>query len=197
MNRSILLLVIIMLATFLVSAGCAQEEKKDQPKDTMNGETTGTPETTQPAETEQVETTPTEVEIDVAFLQDYTNWELVKKDLASPAHNNAIKDVYVNSVGLDVFKSGTVPYPVGSIIVKENYANESGVKGSLAALTCMVKMEPGYDPENGDWAYVNTGPDKAATEKGKVAMCSSCHAQAKDKDFVYLTGGEQKPETSG
>ena len=192
MNRFYLFLVTIMLAALFITAGCAQEETKDPGKDNTTADVVDDSAAVEPeiVEPEPVDTAPVAAEIDVSFLQDYNNWELAKADVTSPAHMNAIKDVYVNSIGIDAFKSGTVPFPAGTIITKENYADESGTKGSLMALTCMIKMEAGYDPDNGDWAYVNTGADGVAQETGKLTMCIECHTQVKDKDYVYLGGNQ-------
>jgi hypothetical protein len=195
MNRLFLIMTIVLLAFSFILAGCTGGEKEEPAKDSMATETTDTSMDTdatesEPVVTDQTTNVATEAtdDVDVSFLQDYKNCELVKKDVASPAHMNAIKDVYVNSIGIEAFKAGSVPFPAGTIITKENYANESGAKGALQALTCMVKMEAGYDPDNGDWAYVSTGADAAVQEKGKLAMCIECHTKEKDKDYVFLSG---------
>jgi hypothetical protein len=83
------------------------------------------------------------------------------------------------------------PMPVGAVVVKEKYGYASG---PLVAYALMIKREPGYDPENGDWqyAYVSLSrPDKTVTE-GRLKSCIDCHAGAKAKDYLFRSYLEKK-----
>ena len=58
--------------------------------------------------------------------------------------------VRVSPEGRDDFLAGR-PVPVGTVVVKEKHWNE--VADSPSALAVMIKREPGYDPDHGDWEY--------------------------------------------
>ncbi len=127
-------------------------------------------------------------EISVELIKGYRDWQRAVANVNTDAHMSAIKDVYVNDRGIASFRSGEMPFPAGSVIVKENFKPLSGgEKGALMALTAMVKMNAGYHPEGGDWAYIQTDPGFSETTLGKVEKCASCHAAAANKDFVFLS----------
>jgi hypothetical protein len=77
--------------------------------------------------------------------------------------------------------------PVGAVSIKPYEA------GATKGLAVMVKKEPGYDPENGDWLYEMRSADGAVQSRGgkpmsgKIAMCIGCHVAAADKDYLAGT----------
>jgi hypothetical protein len=78
--------------------------------------------------------------------------------------------------------------PEGTVSIKEFDANGDG---KLDGLAVMIKREPGYDPENGDWYYdmrTVAGEIMPDPPPGKISMCVGCHGQFKDTD--YLGGTE-------
>jgi hypothetical protein len=95
------------------------------------------------------------------------------------------REVFVNDIG-EATSAGAaaLPYPTGSIIVKESYKNKAGEKGSLTSVTIMVKREMGYDPENGDWEYIMLSGSMKKQGQGALGACISCHAAA-ENDFVF------------
>jgi hypothetical protein len=75
-------------------------------------------------------------------------------------------------------------FPVGSIIVKPLYPDLK--RSETAKLTIMIKMEKGYDTENGDWwygVYDETGME--GWYQGKIQSCIKCHAKAKETDYLF------------
>ncbi|HEV3438638.1 MAG TPA: cytochrome P460 family protein [Gemmata sp.] len=82
------------------------------------------------------------------------------------------------------FREGK-PLPVGSVVVKEKYADALAT-GPLYAYAAMKKREAGYDPEGGDWEYtfVTLLPDRKVS-RGRLTECASCHASAKARDFLF------------
>lgn len=78
--------------------------------------------------------------------------------------------------------------PNGSILVKENYAEDGE---TLAAITVMYRST-GFDPEHGDWYWAKYNPDGSVARSGemrlagKVQSCIECHADAAGGDFVFL-----------
>ncbi len=50
----------------------------------------------------------------------------------------------------------------------------------------MLKHAPGYDPPGADWEYLVVAPDRRVEERGKLALCGRCHAEA---PHDHLFGG--------
>jgi hypothetical protein len=102
----------------------------------------------------------------------------------SKGHGKKWVDIYVPPTVAGTYRAGQGPYPVGTRIVKAQYASESA--SAVAALTVMAKMAPGYDPEHGDWFYgIYDASGANAQKSGKIAMCINCHDQASDRDYLF------------
>ncbi|MDC3332684.1 cytochrome P460 family protein [bacterium] len=82
-------------------------------------------------------------------------------------------------------------YPVGSIIVKENYIKKNDKPGDPLALSIMVKRAPGFDKDFGDWEYLQVDPTGNVLMRGNSkseiikTSCQSCHSNVPEKDFVF------------
>ena len=78
-------------------------------------------------------------------------------------------------------------FPVGGMVVRT--ASDSA--GNLLALTFMVKHEPGYFPEVGDFAFgvtdLNGMPvvDENGPIWGKVQDCATCHETRASSGFLF------------
>ena len=125
----------------------------------------------------------------------YASWTKVNAETISVdstgvlgrAHEGSagFREVYVNAAGKPVSDgSAALPYPFGSIIVKESFKSSGGSKGDMSAITIMVKREDGYDSDNGDWEYVMLNAAMKIQGQGKLGACISCHAAA-DNDWVF------------
>ena len=133
---------------------------------------------------------------DVMDIKGYIMWPKVNQMTITgdtsgslgPAHEGVqgFREIYINITGLDV-SLGRVdfPYPAGTIVVKEAFADKDGAKGDLASITVMIKRGDNYDPDNGNWEYMMLSPAYDVAAQGKVDMCIGCHAVAKDKDWVF------------
>jgi hypothetical protein len=79
--------------------------------------------------------------------------------------------------------------PTGAVVVKEKYAYWDA-SGPLSGYAVMVKREPGYFPEGGDWEYeyVSLVPERKET-RGRLANCAACHASAKERDYLFRSYG--------
>ena len=82
---------------------------------------------------------------------------------------------------------GEQAFAAGAAIVKEKLAYRAGsVEPVLVAIGMMLKHEPGFDTEHGDWEFAYweespgliDGPDQSA-------YCADCHASS-PTDFVFL-----------
>ena len=109
--------------------------------------------------------------------------------LGGGAHAGAdgFREVYINKTGLAVSTGEKdYPYPVGTIIVKQTYANDMGDKGAIANLTIMIKRKGGYHPDHGDWEYMMVSPDLSQVMvQGTPDGCVNCHANISDQDYVF------------
>jgi hypothetical protein len=90
-------------------------------------------------------------------------------------HANTSITILMNDRAAAVFRQTRRDYPIGSIIVKQKQPH--GVGG-------MIKRSPGYDPDHGDWEYFYF-EDPLKVESGKISTCVTCHAAAKDTDYVF------------
>lgn len=97
--------------------------------------------------------------------------------------------VRTNPDAMEEFKAGTAPMPVGTVVVKEKHSDPfADAKEPLREYGAMIKREPGYDPQHGDWEYlyVVRQPEKKVT-RGRLESCIDCHSHAKDKDYLFRT----------
>lgn len=77
-------------------------------------------------------------------------------------------------------------FPIGSMIVKEKLGSPDSTTPEV--LTAMIKREPGYNPDSGDWEYlVLDGAASKIVEQGKLTRCSGCHRPYQHSDFITRT----------
>lgn len=95
--------------------------------------------------------------------------------------HGAILRTFVNNIAQDAIQARVGRYPVGAILVKDNHMPD----GRLDAITVMVKMPEGYDPEHNDWFWAKYTPTGQVDLAGKVPMCAQCHAQVRAQDYVF------------
>lgn len=101
-------------------------------------------------------------------------------------HRDKYISVFVNPAGATAIAAKRVTtYPVGTVLVKEKYADKRGGTPELA--TVMIKRERGYNPAGGDWEYAVLDGKSTLVERGRIARCEGCHAARKNQDFVFRT----------
>lgn len=88
------------------------------------------------------------------------------------------------------------PYPVGTIFVKENFLLHIDQKAQALTLAIMIKHKPGYDPELGDWEFIQVGADGQTIVQGAssknpavASLCGDCHKNLADRDYIFHTAG--------
>jgi len=169
------------LVLTLLTAACGSSAPKTKALAAEGGEPP-TAATSAPA-------SPYQLPVDVASWQTWT--KVNGETFASRSHQKVMVDVFVTKDDAQAYADLQGPMPVGMALVKAQYADDGGQKGAAKNLTVMVKMEPGFDPEHGDWYYGVYSFDgkKAMLEgksDGKTAMCVNCHDTA-DVDYVFGT----------
>ncbi len=97
----------------------------------------------------------------------------------SPEAHGALVTTYINRTALEsVFaKKGMAD---ASIIVVENYTADR----KLARLTAMYKVA-GYDPEFGDWFWVETTGAGRVIAYGSIQACINCHGAQATNDYIW------------
>lgn len=77
-------------------------------------------------------------------------------------------------------KSG---FSKGSVIVKVKYLDGLEEPSELGV---MLKREPGYDAEGGDWEYAFVRLKPALLiNRGRIENCRNCHRKQKAHDFIF------------
>ena len=68
----------------------------------------------------------------------------------------------------------------GSIVVTENYDANKILQG----ITSMYKVK-GYNPDGGDWYWVEATPRGAVLNSGKSQPCIDCHQAQAGNDYIW------------
>jgi len=98
-------------------------------------------------------------------------------------HYSKYAHVYVSAKGAPVMQATSGVFPEGTIILKEKFNDQEGKHTEL--FTGMVKREPGYNAECGDWEFFILPADgKKIFSRGKLQNCMDCHVEYKASDFV-------------
>ena len=118
-------------------------------------------------------------------FEDWREWTNVTPNpVVSKGHGGNWVGVYVDEVAKETYLAATGPYAECAKIVKPIYADSSGAE--VLKLTIMVKMAPGYDPEDADWWYGKyDATGTSAMAQGKLPGCIICHRQAADTDYLF------------
>ena len=114
----------------------------------------------------------------------WKNMNLLNKYLLESQDHDAYVDIYVNDIAKEPYILEKNNFPVGSIIVKPLYPKKK--RENIARLVIMMKMKSGYDSRNNNWWYgVYDKSGMYASYKGKIKSCITCHAEAKDTDYMF------------
>lgn len=118
-------------------------------------------------------------------FENWMDWRKVTpKPVKSKGHSYNWVGVYVDELAEDIYISAGAPYPECARIVKPIYNDTEGK--SVRKLTIMVKMAPGYDPQNGDWWYASyDATGTKVIEQGRLDGCIPCHKQASKTDYLF------------
>jgi len=114
--------------------------------------------------------------VDPVFAADYrTTYRLVRDCRNSSAHPATMR-VYVNEVGADAYEAEANPLPEGTIVVKEEFGGtDCDDDGQILSWVAMLKREPGYDADDGDWQWQRVlSPNRGVFTNDK-SSCISCH----------------------
>ena len=125
----------------------------------------------------------------------YRDWKLI-----SVAHeagnNNDLRAVLGNDVAIKAYREGKLPFPDGATIARLAWAYtpseennkvfgraQSFVAGPPINVQFMVKDSKKY-ATTGGWGFAQF-TDGVPLADAALAPCFSCHAPAKDRDYVF------------
>ena len=180
MFLKVLLGIAIMLFPCVVFTSCVEEKQLDELIQ----------------QTEQEETEPETEELVVALpglpddVAGYDKWLKINAEPIPPVPNrdphDGTKNVYVNQSRDTIAPDGEqqFPYPDGSIVVKEAYRPNKDYVGLIA----IMRKIAGSNPDHNDWEFVEytrSKPDDDFKVIASGGLCSNCHVQAEDIDYVF------------
>ena len=118
----------------------------------------------------------------------FENWrewtKVTPNPVKSKGHSGNWVGVYVDDVAKTTYLAATGPFSECARIVKPIYTDASGT--DVRRITIMVKMSPGYDPQDADWWYgMYDASGKSAIMQGKLSGCIICHRQAASTDYLF------------
>jgi hypothetical protein len=115
----------------------------------------------------------------------WSEWtQVTPNPVISEGHSNNWVGIFVDELAKETYLSAGAPYPECAKIVKPIYDDAEGK--SVRKLTIMVKMQPGYDPDNGNWWYGSyDGTGAYARKQGRLVECILCHKQAAETDYLF------------
>jgi hypothetical protein len=118
-------------------------------------------------------------------FEDWQQWAAITPEpVRSQGHSNNWVGIYTNELAEKTYRSASSPYQTCAKIVKPIYTDSTGQ--NIRKLTIMVKMPPGYDPENADWWYgVYDASGTKMKRRGKLMDCIPCHKQAAETDYLF------------
>ncbi len=176
------LILPLLAAVLLVLAGCSSSEPA--PPDTPVPPTNTPPPPTDTPAPEGF------VDLDCGSgdeqaFEDWASWTKVNPTiLLSEGHENSWVDIYVDDLAKSTYLEASAPYLECARIVKARHPGET--LKAVTRLFVMIKMPPGYDPENNDWwygQYIESGTIEFFA--GKVESCIECHKKASETDFMF------------
>lgn len=126
-----------------------------------------------------------------AITAGYQNWlKLNAKPIPPVAGgdpHNGNKNVFVNQKKDTIAPGGVqkFPYPDGSIVVKESTRPGKDFIGLIA----IMEKKKGANAAHNDWIfteYTRNAKDAVFKKIAEGALCSGCHSQVKDRDYVFV-----------
>lgn len=134
-------------------------------------------------------------DIEPVFPADYESTFTVVRDCRPTIEHAAVTidgvivdyiRVLANDVAAQAYLNNENPLPVGSVIIKEGFSGtDCGQDSTLRNITAMLKEQPGFDADDGDWHWQTVAPDRRVTDDTKTT-CISCHRRPEclARDYV-------------
>jgi len=111
----------------------------------------------------------------------YSNWPSYTGMRPGKAPHGPFHKIFINSIIKDALPLDNKIIPNGGIVVKEAYDTDR----ELSTIAIMVKVKD-YDPENGDWFYLDLDAEGKILLSGKEPICIKCHKAYKNNDYLIV-----------
>ena len=110
------------------------------------------------------------------FADDYAaTYHEVRTCRLSLDHDLMYIRVLASPDAIDAYRDRAVPFPVGSIVLKEQYAdNDSACAGPIERYTVMERLDPGSSPGTLDWQWQKVSSAHKVQEVDGE-RCIGCH----------------------
>lgn len=126
----------------------------------------------------------------VTMPEGYRDWKFIAPAQEAPPLDE-LRAVLGNDISINAYKSGTLPFPDGSILVKLAYKRKQStefapatVPGVPTTVQVMVKDSSKY-PESHGWGF-GRFVDGKPVDVAQHETCLSCHDNnVKDHDYVF------------
>lgn len=113
---------------------------------------------------------------DPIFPADYRQTFVAVTECRNSTDHPAMMRVYVNSIGVDAYLVDADPLPVGTIVVKEEFAGtDCESLDELTRWSAMRKEPPGFDPADGDWRWQEVAAPTRRVTRDEKTTCLNCH----------------------
>ncbi|TGD99701.1 cytochrome P460 family protein [Methylobacterium nonmethylotrophicum] len=120
----------------------------------------------------------------------YRDWRLIAPALED-APLNELRAVLGNDVAVQAYRTGTLPFPDGSVLVKLAWKrtpsaefDSATVPGPATTVQVMVKDAARY-PQSGGWGF-GRFIDGKPVDEAQHQTCFACHeTRVKERDFVF------------
>ncbi|MCG8910519.1 MULTISPECIES: cytochrome P460 family protein [Pseudomonas] len=126
----------------------------------------------------------------VRMPEGYRNWQLVAP-AQEAAPLNELRAVLGNDIAMRAYRTGTLPFPDGSVLAKLAWKHvqspefePASIPGAATTVQFMVKDSKKY-AASGGWGFARFIDGKPADE-AQHQTCFACHqARVKDHDLVF------------
>lgn len=130
-----------------------------------------------------------EVRVEAVFPSGYQTWKKINVEPIIRENETLAWNIYANDIALS--KTGN-EFPIGSVLVKEERQLVEDVGGQkkprdVQRVSVMFKLGSASSPTQ-TWRFMAFDPvTKAEMPRDKVDPegCQFCHADAKDRDYVF------------
>jgi hypothetical protein len=126
----------------------------------------------------------------VTIPEGYRQWELIAPSLEA-APLNELRAILGNKTAVEAYRSNTLPFPDGTILVKLAWKKAqstefepASVPGAATTVQVMVKDSKKY-ASSGGWGF-GRFVNGVAVDEAQHQTCFACHqARVRDHDYVF------------
>lgn len=120
------------------------------------------------------------------YPADYrTSFTQVRDCRFSIEHDGVNIRVWANDIALAAYLAEADELPVGSVIIKEEFAGGTcDSDDDLTLISAMRKEDPGFDSEDRDWHFQEVTPSDRRVVNNSKTDCTECHRTCEDRDYM-------------